>query len=367
VRQVGLIDFRELRSGEELEDLARCLLETRPEVLSVETTGRGTDWGGDLLVRTAVAGPLGGRQEEKLAVVQCKHYAVSGKAVRQADLRIMETLVHYNADIFLLVTTTTPGSYWATIMSDISADKRNRGQRAVCWDATYLETVLLSEQNRGLLRRFFPVSYKRATRVAKENAASLRASTASVAKAARIAPPQAEAVSGGSTKVQHTDRLYIITSLEERQPVGAASLRAYAGRLGVQITTSHDVPASSLWTEDQAQQIDRLCRRSDAIFAVVSKRGSHSPNVWIEIERAMSTGKLKAVFIAESAYTVTSMSFYPCVLIKRDVQQSIDDFVAFFRGVFQQWGKRSDRWFWCGLATILMQHDFPVVAEVKHA
>ena len=227
----------------------------------------------------------------------------------------------------------------------------------------FVPNRLTHNKNDKLLLRFFPDSQKEVQLRKREYARALETSTENIAKHFNILPPSQRKQGGKSAKRKINERLYLITSLEEPLTLRAPSLRSYAQRLGVDVTTSYDLASDTLWTLNQAVELDKHFNRSNAIFALVTRTGLHSPNVWIEIERAYASGKLKAIFIDESAYTVTLMGRYPCVLLKRSVKQSVDDFIAFFKGVFQHWGRNADRWFWCGLATILSQHDFPIISE----
>ena len=89
------------------------------------------------------------------------------------------------------------------------------------------------------------------------------------------------------------------------------------------------------------------------MFGVITPESAKSPHVWIEIERSNSNGKLKLLFIDESIYSVTLHNRYPCVLIKKNLELTINDFENYFRTVFQSWGNENIHLFWFSLDILL--------------
>jgi len=78
------VDFTQIQSGEDFELLCEDLLRAMGFTI-VQSPARGSDAGVDLIVSETVKDTMGFTEERK-SLVQCKHYAHSGKAVPFADV-----------------------------------------------------------------------------------------------------------------------------------------------------------------------------------------------------------------------------------------------------------------------------------------
>jgi hypothetical protein len=159
-RSSNLIDFRELVSavpGEGLEELVRHIGTKRD--LSPSASGRGPDGGRDLFLTEILVGNVSTQKLKWL--VSCKDKAVSGEAVSEADLpSITDKLGQHQAEGFLLVTTTIPGTAAKELLDKL--DKSNGGGIYTwVWDKSELTKILLDPVYEDLLKQFFPESYKR--------------------------------------------------------------------------------------------------------------------------------------------------------------------------------------------------------------
>ena len=128
------------------------MLQKTPNVSNVRKTGKGQDFGVDIVFELRERGLLGSPSRTLKGIAQCKHKAKSGSAVREQDLRVMDTIVAHDADFYLLATTTDVGPYWAKVLDQINLEPKGR-RRAVLWNATELETQLLKPKNDVLFQR----------------------------------------------------------------------------------------------------------------------------------------------------------------------------------------------------------------------
>lgn len=152
------INFTELASsvrGEGLEGLTR-LLGLRLG-LEPDWTGRGPDGGRDLIFTQTISSPL------KVSIrwlVSCKDYASSGKSVPETDLppSFDGKLIQHQAQGFLLVTTTIPGTNTKSILDQIAL---NRKYFTDVWDEHRLREMLIQPKNEDLLKLYLPRSYER--------------------------------------------------------------------------------------------------------------------------------------------------------------------------------------------------------------
>lgn len=352
-----IIDFKELEQGEELENLVYCLLKKRPEIIKVESTGRGNDFEADLILHIGVKNPFDEAPKIKKGIVQCKHKAMSGKSVLKGEVRPLDALLNYKATYYLLVTTTCVGSYNMKLINEINANPSDI-YTAHVWDANNLETFLLSEENEDLFMRFFPKSYKEYIKLKRENSQTLTSITKYISSDIEFIIEERKKIM--INKDTDMTILHLITNLKKTNPIVEATLREFCKEYGIQITTSLDVHSDWLLSIDKSKDIDKYITTADAVFAIVTKKDRESFNIWMEIEKAYYNDKLKAIFIDESLYSVINMSHLPCILLKRNINNSINDFISYYRSVYQNWGEKSDRWFWCGLATILSYHNYPI-------
>lgn len=158
--QPKLIDFRELHDtalGEELEALTEHVL----RALGYETSrsGRGPDGGKDLIFSEPLKSDF--VTQNRRWLVQCKHNAVSGRAVNEADIGpIVEKCKKHDASGYLLVTTTTATDGVVKLFEKLTADREYHLVAGI-WDEHRLREVLSREQLREVLKRFLPEGYAR--------------------------------------------------------------------------------------------------------------------------------------------------------------------------------------------------------------
>jgi len=150
-----LLDFTELSTdGQDLELLVREILFRRG--FSVYWSGRGVDGGRDLICvehRSSFLLP-----DNKRWLIQCKHNAVSGKAVGKADLdNVIDGCQQHQCQAYLLVCSTYPSSGVVQRLEAITSNPQNSVQ-ATFWDAVQIERILSTPRNWALAQRFFPVS-----------------------------------------------------------------------------------------------------------------------------------------------------------------------------------------------------------------
>jgi len=101
------IDFTQIKSGEDFELLCEDLLRAMGFTI-VQSPARGSDAGVDLIVSETVKDTMGFSEERK-SLVQCKHYAHSGKAVPFADVaNYREAMDQAKVRRYLLITSTLP-------------------------------------------------------------------------------------------------------------------------------------------------------------------------------------------------------------------------------------------------------------------
>jgi hypothetical protein len=150
-----MLDFTELpEDGTALEQLIRELLFI--ENLLPHWTGKGPDQGRDLIAEETATGPLGSFRRRWL--VQCKHYAHSGKSVGRDELpSIVDDCRQINADGYLLACSTQPSSGLVQKLQEIAAEPVNRLVTAV-WDRIAIEKRLLEPRAFAFAHLFFPRS-----------------------------------------------------------------------------------------------------------------------------------------------------------------------------------------------------------------
>jgi hypothetical protein len=129
-----------------------------PTVTSVLPSGRGPDKGQDLLVTTASNDGIIPRPFKW--VVQCKHYAQSGKSVQLSDFKnspkFPDIVTQHQADGYLLICSTIPATNLQTLFESLTADRSNPYFFAI-WN----DTRVCEELNRHLdvMKLFFPAYY----------------------------------------------------------------------------------------------------------------------------------------------------------------------------------------------------------------
>jgi len=116
-----MIDFKSIKSGEDFELFCEDLL--RFKGLTLESrASRGPDAGADIVASLSSTDVLGFREDLR-TLVECKHFAHSGRSVRESHLgSIIERTIRHNCNRYLLITSTLPSSSVAQQLQAISAN-----------------------------------------------------------------------------------------------------------------------------------------------------------------------------------------------------------------------------------------------------
>ncbi|WP_404362903.1 restriction endonuclease [Corallococcus coralloides] len=150
-----MLNFKELPDdGQAFEQLVRELLFSRG--LHVQWSGVGPDGGRDLVCHEKLQGLFA--SETRVWLVQCKHYANSGKSVGIGDLDdIVDSCAQHGATGYLLACSTQPSSAVVSRLESITANPKNQ-ITATFWDAVTLERMLSSPMQWAIAQRFLPNS-----------------------------------------------------------------------------------------------------------------------------------------------------------------------------------------------------------------
>lgn len=148
-----MLDFQELLAdGQDFELLVREIMFR--EGFHVEWSGRGADGGRDLVcteARRTILGP-----SSKRWLVQCKHFAHSGRSVGIADLdEIVTSAAHHKCSGYLLACSTFPSSGVVQRLEAVSANQELR-LTTNFWDAVQIERMLATPLMWRVAQRFFP-------------------------------------------------------------------------------------------------------------------------------------------------------------------------------------------------------------------
>lgn len=129
------IDFTRISSGDDFELLCRDVLKSKGiNILSNPAVG--PDQGKDILVEVESKDELG-TKEKLIYVVQCKHYAKSGKSVQEGDLGDFRSICDkHNADGYFLMTSTMPS---VTVSSTFEGVNKKGDYKCLFWDKKQLE------------------------------------------------------------------------------------------------------------------------------------------------------------------------------------------------------------------------------------
>ena len=150
-----MLDFSELPpDGVDFERLVR-------EMLLVEGyrpywTGKGPDGGRDLICEEER--PSAFRPDVRRWLIECKHFAGSGRSVGVDDLGDIYTkCAQHNANGYLLVCSTQPSS---SVISRLEALCTSQQQRlpTAYWDGVHLERMLSAPRLWSVCQRFLPMS-----------------------------------------------------------------------------------------------------------------------------------------------------------------------------------------------------------------
>lgn len=129
-------------------------------VISILPSGRGSDQGRDMIVTTVVNDGIHIRQFKW--VVQCKHYAKSGKSVQPGDLQsngaLPDVVTCHQSNGYLLVCSTVPSTNLQNLFEHLT-EQNNNPYYFIVWD----EARVCEELNRHLdvMKQFFPEYYRR--------------------------------------------------------------------------------------------------------------------------------------------------------------------------------------------------------------
>jgi hypothetical protein len=150
-----MLDYKELpEDGQAFEQLVREILFNKG--LYVQWSGRGADGGKDLICRETLRGLIA--PYSKTWLVQCKHFAHSGRSVGLKDLdSIADSCAQHQATGYLLACSTQPSSGVVQRLESITADPANP-LTAVCWDGVTVERLLSNPRDWGIAQRFMPAS-----------------------------------------------------------------------------------------------------------------------------------------------------------------------------------------------------------------
>lgn len=146
-----MIDFKLIGTGEDFELFCEDLLQAKGLTI-IRRPSRGPDSGADIIASTSGKDALGFDQESRI-LVECKHYARSGRSVRESDVgSIIERTVSNNCNKYLLVTSTIPS---VTLAKQIQAISSNPSIpiTATFWCKNDVERHV--EANIGLIKRYF--------------------------------------------------------------------------------------------------------------------------------------------------------------------------------------------------------------------
>lgn len=148
-----MLNFNELSNdGTDLERLVRELFVR--EGFEVHWTGKGPDGGRDLIIIERTQGQLSGFERRWL--VQCKHFAQSGKSVGKDEANsIVTDCARVKATGYLLVCTTALTSGLITAFQELN---ENMNLEIQYWDEVKLEERLMKPCNFTLINQFFPIS-----------------------------------------------------------------------------------------------------------------------------------------------------------------------------------------------------------------
>lgn len=151
-----MIDFKEIPNGEIWELFARDFL-TQLGFFIESSPDRGSDSGKDILVSEELTGALGRYRLRWL--VSCKHNAVSGKAVNEADEpNILERVEAFGAQAFIGFYSTIPSSGLNSRLKQLRDSGKIKDYRI--FDHKLIENHLIQIGYSMLLMRYLPQSYK---------------------------------------------------------------------------------------------------------------------------------------------------------------------------------------------------------------
>jgi len=135
-----MYDLKLIKTGEEFELLCEDLL--RAKGLDMQSrSSRGPDGGADMIVGMIETDDLGFREESRI-LIECKHFAHSGRSVRESNVgSIIERTIRHNCNKYLLITSTLPSTSVSQQLQAISQNPSINISAAV-WAANDLQKLL---------------------------------------------------------------------------------------------------------------------------------------------------------------------------------------------------------------------------------
>jgi len=151
-----MLDFRELpEDGRAFEQFIREILLVLD--LHPRWSGQGPDQGRDIVATEALDGQLS--KGERKWLVQCKHFAHSGRSVGRDDVgSVLDDCRQAGADGYLLVCSTQPSSGLVTKLQEIADRPENRLLTKI-WDGVDIEKRLAEPRLFSLGHIFLPKSF----------------------------------------------------------------------------------------------------------------------------------------------------------------------------------------------------------------
>ncbi|NIO70829.1 MAG: hypothetical protein GTN71_17795 [Anaerolineae bacterium] len=145
------IDFTQIESGEEFELLCEDLLQAMG--FSIEAKpARGPDLGKDIIAIQTVTDRAGFSETHRY-LVECKHYATSGKSVQERDIGSpVARMGTHQCDRYILITSTVPSEKVRAQLASIPNVVPN--YRATAWSKGDLTRFL--DQHPDVRERYFP-------------------------------------------------------------------------------------------------------------------------------------------------------------------------------------------------------------------
>jgi formylglycine-generating enzyme required for sulfatase activity len=144
------IDFTQIESGEDFELLCEDLLQAMGFTI-IQSPARGPEGGKDLIVGEVVKDKVGLIEQRKW-LVQCKHYAKSGKAVSFSDVaNYRDVLDQYGVRRYLLITSTIPTE---DLRTKFEATSAKGDYVALIWARNRLSQLL--DEHPDVRERYFP-------------------------------------------------------------------------------------------------------------------------------------------------------------------------------------------------------------------
>jgi len=132
------IDFSQIGSGDDFELLCRDVLKSKG-VTILSNPAVGPDQGKDILIEVESEDELGTKEKHKY-VVQCKHFAKSGKSVQAIDLGDIRSVCDkYDAQGYFLIASTMPS---VTVATNFEGINKKGDYKCIFWDKKELESQI---------------------------------------------------------------------------------------------------------------------------------------------------------------------------------------------------------------------------------